>query len=348
MQDLYWTQLDIIEAWEFAERLYKLFGFGGNFIAKSKWKSISDEIRKGNEQHLLAFLLILSQNLRFLDLEITGGKYDALRDMLGTIRQGKVEALQKLQKVTLTQHGGVESCGIELLAELLYIPSVNTIRAVDICEVFELGAGIPRWRGEVEQECNITSLYLVDCDLSFVSRGNMLQCMKKLKIFSSRQESPSAGEWTFWPNAVNKDLQRSAISTLESLEILGSHEDTTVTSNRICFRTIGSLHNFTTLKTISVNMEMFFGFYGKYKTLIPQLPTSVQTLMLHIDRGDFADHLMDKLRQALENFGMLPHLNCITIATDVCNDKTEAIQTLLRKIMEERDGEMQWVTRGTS
>ena len=319
--------------------------YNANYLSE-----MQEKIRLGNEEYLLAFMLLILPNLQTLKLEVSIEDSGAFLSTFDLIKEGQIEALQKLQNVELIQHDEGAHSAIEILGRILQLPATRTLRISGITEWFEK-EDLP-----IIETSNITCLTICDSNLSGYSMDAFLYGMSLLKSFSFRYTQRGT-IYLFRPWDIRVALETAAKDTLESFEMLGCHVQGALDNDCRDDSTVyplGSLRKFTKLKSVSTNIEMVYMMdrmrenpeerkISHGSTLLNRLPTSIQTLKAHINQGNLEVSVFEDLEAALYNLDPgFPELKNLTVVVPFRNSRALDVKKTAEEVMRERGGKTTW------
>ena len=249
-------------------------------LEEEEWLAAID---RGDEEPLIALLLMLLPNLRHIDFNPVDESSLSITNALRTIVDDKdSSSLRKLCSVNLelARPSHEEVLDVELVHLFAGLPSVASIygHGVGTCPEDLLYA----YYGD---ETKVTNLTFVNCCIHPKDMFEFLSTTRNLQQFFYSAKGSAGNPAHFDPFWIRSALLANAQDTLLSLAILANGQET-------CF--MGSLANFTCLGHVVTDLRLLTGDPSTPDhSLSDVLPTSIINIKLHIDYSSDATYLKD-------------------------------------------------------
>ena len=248
-------------------------------VNPSNSSPFGQSIQRGSEQGVLALLLMLLPNLRFLDLDfrlLYNADSMILVQVLDQFLAKKgPKALSNLQTLMVSRYDS--SSNLKFFKRVLQIPSLQILRFRGMND----GLNNPDMMNPAPKVSNISTLELVNCMIGPRTLHSILNCMIKLEHFSF-EFFTAAGKVKIIPSWLCASLEVRSKQSLVSLKILGCHIAHKGVHEE--YYHLGALQAFTVLKHLSINVELLCDYDVSLDTdLSRQLPTSLETITLYAD-----------------------------------------------------------------
>lgn len=276
-----------------------------NIIEQDNHEDWVEELRSGNEEPLIALLLMHLPNLVHISWKGVVGANVYTSEMLNAIAmKSKCFSLHKLADVAIT-HMAEESdlpyADIDLLRSFANIPSVEHIE----------GDGIASSAGDIELEpppfsciSNATSLSFVNSNIDPKSMSELLFTTHKLEDFYYAADDPNVGQNfdAFW---IRTALIHNARNTLKSLTLL-AHDH--------AHSYMGSLEELPFLEFLETNLRLLIG-DPAHSVHMPStvLPNSIKEVTLHVNHLADAPYYISIVRTTSSCLQYYPHLSKFTL-----------------------------------
>ena len=302
-------------------------------------------INAGNEEPLVALLLLLLPNVRKLRLDFGLDTCFCIKQALLTIMNHEHSAsLRKLQTMDFLWSANIDG-------DLLYLGLARHIGALpSLTRIRGHGIGI---RPVLDDECsmilddwnfnpedlfytpdpimypiNVTSLCFLRCCVNPKSLFDFLGSSNKLQHFYHIPMEPASLTSKFYPFWIRTALVAHADKSLKTLTILAGEREKSF---------MGSLVNFTSLEFVQTDLQLLMGDPSMTLLVAFQLlPSSIVHLRLHIDSPSDDACCKDIIKNIIDMpdyFARLIEFNVIGVA-DV--QAAEQFHESLIKVLAER------------
>lgn len=274
------------------------------------------EIRKGNEEPLIALLMTLLPNLASIVHKGWSPHAVHIDEVLGNIaRAESPKSLKRLRCVAVGFDEDLENpdC-IHLDAIRCYseIPSVETLYGHHVeCDEEDLLVTHP----PLPLQSNITRLALTDCAIHAKPLSDFLLTMDGLCHFTYTPKHRGSGDSSFEPFWIRTALQCHQRWTLKSLTLLACDHSKSF---------MGSLDLFPYLEDLETDLVLLLGnLSGTSHGLCTVLPETIRDVKLHVASPE--DGLRNwKILEGLKmELGRFPDLARITMKGDISIGKKE-------------------------
>lgn len=226
-----------------------------------------EEITKGDEDYLLALMLVALPNIKTLTIRLDHTKLESVKEMIRAIKRqahdiNGCKALSKLESVYVlekeTSSNGV--CDLEIFPLLASLPGIKTLHGRNLVGMYR-ECYRDGWLSYPGASPNIENIYLETCGMSVEGLEKLTDSITGLRSF--KYVAHRSG----WGLHRISDLLKNARGTLEELVLsTGSGES----------RFIGTLRGFTALRHVTVDSDMLFQ-RGKIQRAVDLLPASIET-----------------------------------------------------------------------
>ncbi len=292
-------------------------------------------IDKGDEEPLIALLLLLLPNLREVHLGAIREYHFCIETALEIIIDDKCS--RKLRSVNLecmatTWQGPLSFDHVEAFAA---IPSVTSIHGHTV-DTYQQDPKdrLYYWDSHI-RTTDIVSLTFVSCSIDPRTLATFLSTTRNLRhFFYSAKE---ADEDKFEPLLLCTALLANARDTLRSLIILADGQETSF---------MGSLKDFSCLESVQTDLRLLIGDPLLLARSPPAvLPSSIVSITLHIDNCDatYWEDLIPPIADYPTHFHQLAKITVISVA-DVHAE--EASHEDLIRVLEERGTKLAFEKKG--
>ena len=263
----------------------------------------------GDEEPLIALLLLLLPNLRIVRFDSVGESNFCIEEALRAITdQENSASLRKLRTVDLrcvmTPWG--DFMGFNLIRLIGALPSLTRIYGYGVGTCPEDLYYTPY---VITHPTNVTSLRFLRCCISPKSLFEFLSSSRNLQHFFYVPMGPASFIAEFDPFWIRTALLAHAQGTLKTLTLLAGEYEKSF---------MGSLDNFTSLEFIRTDLRLLMGDPSKtLRVAFQLLPSSLINLKLHIESpSDDAccRALIKNIIEMPEHFDRLKRFNVIGVA----------------------------------
>ena len=244
------------------------------------------KLRAGDEDGLIAVLILMLPRLRILEVELDSRNCECLTSALKELRSvqmqktpvGSREAPNNLQTIRIRDSVGT-SGRYPILHALLQLPSVKTAEFIGL-QMYRSGAagGDPGF-----EPSNLQSLTFTDCTISTTVMHSILKSMNQLENFSFVADHTIEIYLPINPYFIQAGLAQGSLATLRTLRILGCYIARPEDDRK--YQYMGSLRRFRVLEHVTLDLETLFdetqGRHDTHQNLWTQLPKSIRTATLH-------------------------------------------------------------------
>ncbi|KAL6719281.1 hypothetical protein ACLMJK_003520 [Lecanora helva] len=231
----------------------------------SEWR---EEIERGNEEFLFAFMLACLPNVKRLIIRLDHEKLEHVKEIIRLIKQQPESAhhpraLSKLTDARVLDKEGPGDCDLELFPLVASLPGVQSLHGRNLVGMY-LNCYRDGWLTYPGASPTITHIHLETCGMSVEGLEKLCNRIKGLKSF--KYVAHRSG----WGLQRVGDFLKNARPTLEELVLsTGSGPS----------RFIGTLRDFTALKHLKVDSGMLIH-KGNIMRAVLLLPRSIQTATL--------------------------------------------------------------------
>ena len=289
----------------------------------TKLSSIPDYMVKlyaGDEDGLLAVLILILPRLRILEVDLDSRNCKCLTSALKDLRSaqmqktpaGSREAPKNLQNIRIRDSVGT-SCTYPILHAIFQLPSVKTAEFIGLhmyhTDIVSVDSDF--------KPNNLTSLTFTDCGINTEFMHSILKKTDRLEDFSFVTDHTMENYLPIDPDMIRAGLAKASQATLRTLRILGCYPAQRGDYKK--YQYMGSLKNFRVLEHVTLDLETLFDEWQiLYEDLWTQLPKSIRTATLHSHvEEDFNKLLKDTpigrcLDRSFYYHPMYPRLEALT------------------------------------
>ena len=260
-------------------------------------------IDRGDEEPLIALLLMLLPNLRHIDFRPVDETCLCITDALRTIKYNKdSSSLKKLRSVNLelAKPDHEDVLDVELVILFAGLPSVTSIysHGVGTCPegllcYYNIGV------------TQVTDLRFVNCSVHSKDMFEFLYATRNLQQFSYSHKGSAGNPTHFDPFWIRAALLANAQESFLSLTVLAGGQETYF---------MGILANFTYLENIHTDLRLLIGDPPSPEHgFSDALPLSIVSITLHIDYSSDAACLKDNIQVVSDYPGIFYRLENITV-----------------------------------
>jgi hypothetical protein len=259
-----------------------------------------EEISRGDEDYLFAFMLACLPNVERLIVRLDHTRLEQVKDMVRAIKRlprprYQPKALSRLTDARVLEREGSDSCDLELFPLLASLPGIRVLHGRNLVGMYR-ECYRDGWLEYPGASSSITHISLETCGMSVEGLEKLCDSITGLRSF--KYVAHRAG----WGLHRISDLLKSAHPTLEELVLSTGSGDS---------RFIGPLRKFTALKHVTVDTGMLIQ-RGKMQRAVDVLPASIETATLTGNNLTtvFQEHFLGDLYRPSFHY---PHLRRLSV-----------------------------------